>query len=59
MQPKNEIPYILCGASIIQWMLCVKLLTINSYISMYKPTEVQKFSFLCDLFKDQEVIFMT
>lgn len=36
-----------------------KLFTINSYISMYKPTEVQKFSFLCDLFKDQEVIFMT
>lgn len=35
-----------------------KLFTINSYIYMYKPTEVQKFSFLCDLFKDQEVIFM-
>lgn len=36
-----------------------KLFTIHSYISMYKPTEVPKFSFLCDLFKDQEVIFMT
>lgn len=36
-----------------------KLFTINSYIYMYKHTEVQKFSFLCDLFKDQEVIFMT
>lgn len=33
-----------------------KLFTINSYISMYKPTEVQKFSFLCNLFKDQEVL---
>lgn len=30
-----------------------KLFTIDSYIYMYKPTEVQKFSFLCDLFKDQ------
>lgn len=28
-----------------------KLFTINSYISMYKPTEVPKFSFLCDLLK--------
>lgn len=25
---------------------------------MYKPTEEQKYSFLCELLKDQEVIFM-
>lgn len=55
--------YIMWGLNNIMDVVCDlrinKLFTINSYISMYKPTEVQKFSFLCDLFKDQEVIFMT